>query len=221
MSTAAAGKSRRAPFLARRSAEIGMAILVALAIVLRLQPILVAPSAVWPDEIFQASEPAHRLVFGSGLVAWEFQLGARSWILPGIIAGLMELSRIIGDGPDYYLPVIAVGFAALAAAPVVCCFLWCRPLFGVGGALLAALAIAVAAEPVYFGARTLSETVAGHLLVVALWVLEPGYRVIVRRRLFVGGALLGLVFVTRVQLAPAVAVAMLWTNWPADRSRLT
>jgi GPI mannosyltransferase 3 len=220
VSTAAAGKNLRAPFLARRSAEIGLAMLVALAILLRLQPILVAPSAVWPDEIFQTAEPAHRLVFGSGLVAWEFQLGVRSWLLPGLIAGLMELSRVIGDGPDYYLPVIAAAFAALAAAPVVCCFLWCRPLFGVAGALLAALAVAVAAEPVYFGARTLSETVAGHLLVAALWVLEPGFRVISRRRLFVGGALLGLVLVTRVQLAPALAAALLWTNWRADRGRL-
>jgi phosphatidylinositol glycan class B len=207
-------------FLSERSAEIGLAVLVALAILLRLQPILVEPSAVWPDEIFQTSEPAHRLVFGSGLVAWEFQLGVRSWMLPGIIAGLMELSRIIGDGPDYYLPVIAVGFAALAAAPVVCCFLWCRPLFGVTGALLAGLAVAVAAEPVYFGARTLSETVAAHLLVVALWVLEPGYLVISRSRLFVGGALLSLVFAARVQLAPAIAVAMLWTSWRATRGRL-
>jgi phosphatidylinositol glycan class B len=206
--------------LSRRWAEIGLAVLVALALLLRLQPILVEPSAVWPDEIFQTSEPAHRLVFGSGLVAWEFQLGVRSWILPGIIAGLMELSRIIGDGPDYYLPVTAVGFAALAATPVVCCFLWCRPLFGVTGALLAGLAVAIAAEPVYFGARTLSETVAGHLLVVALWVVEPGYLVISRRRLFIGGVLLGLVLVTRVQLAPALAVAMLWTNWRADRGRL-
>jgi hypothetical protein len=206
-------------FHSQRSAGIGLAILVALAILLRLQPILVEPSAVWPDEIFQTTEPAHRLVFGNGLVAWEFQLGVRSWMLPGIIAGLMELSRLIGDGPDYYLPMIAVGFAALAAAPVVCCFLWCRPLFGVTGALLAGLAVAVAAEPVYFGARTLSETVAGHLLVVALWVLEPGYPVIFRRRLFVGGALLGLVFATRVQLAPAIGVAMLWTNWRAARGR--
>jgi GPI mannosyltransferase 3 len=219
--TSVADKSLRAPFLAGRSAEIGLAMLVALAIVLRLQPILIAPSAVWPDEIFQTAEPAHRLVFGSGLVAWEFQLGARSWILPGIIAGVMELSRIIGDGPDYYLPVIALAFAALAAAPVVCCFLWCRPLFGVTGALLAGLAVAVAAEPVYFGARTLSETVAGHLLVLALWVLEPGFRVTSRRRLFVGGALLGLVLVTRVQLAPALAAALLWTNWRADRGRLS
>ena len=61
-------------FLSERSAEIGLAVLVALAILLRLQPILVEPSAVWPDEIFQTSEPAHRLVFGSGLVGWEFQL---------------------------------------------------------------------------------------------------------------------------------------------------
>ena len=167
MSTAAGCNQRLVRFLSRRSAEIGLTALVALAILLRLQPILVEPSAVWPDEIFQTSEPAHRLVFGSGLVAWEFQLGVRSWLLPGIIAGLMELSRIIGDGPDYYLPVIAVGFAGLAAAPVVCCFLWCRPLFGITGALLAGLAVAVAAEPVYFGARTLSETVAGHLLIVA------------------------------------------------------
>ena len=206
--------------LTQRSAEVGLATLVVLAILLRLQPILVEPSAVWPDEIFQTFEPAHRLVYGSGLVPWEFQLGVRSWILPGIIAGLMELSRIIGDGPDYYLPATAVAFAGLAAAPVVCCFLWCRPRFGVSGALLAGFAVAVAAEPVYFGARTLSETVAGNLLVVALWVLEPGCPVLSRRRLFVGGALLGLIFVVRVQLAPALAVAMLWTNWRADRWRL-
>jgi len=197
-----------------------LAIVVGLAIALRLQPILLEPSAVWPDEIFQTAEPAHRLVYGNGLVAWEFQLGVRSWLLPGVIAGLMELSRLAGDGPDYYLPLIAVTFAVLAAAPIVCCFLWCRPLFGVPGALLAGTVVAVAPELVYFGARTLSEVVAGHLLVVALYVLEPGYRVISRRRLVVGGALLGLVFVTRIQLAPALAIAALWTNWPIDRRRL-
>jgi len=220
VSAAAVCQTLRLPLLTRRSPEIGLAALAALAILLRLQPILVEPSAVWWDEIFQTTEPAHRLVFGSGLVAWEFQFGVRSWLLPGLIAGLMELSRIVGDGPDYYLPVIAVGFASLGAAPVVCCFLWCRPLFGATGALLAGLAVAVAAEPVYFGARALYETVAGHLLILALWVLEPGYRVTSRRRLFLGGALLALVFVTRVQLAPAIAVAMLWTNWQKERGRL-
>ena len=33
----------------------------------------------WPDEIHQSLEPAHRLVFGYGLIAWEFIEGARNW----------------------------------------------------------------------------------------------------------------------------------------------
>src|SRR5262245_14076681 len=48
----------------------------------------------WPDEIYQGLEPAHRLVFGSGLVAWEFIEGARTWALPGLVALLMKACAI-------------------------------------------------------------------------------------------------------------------------------
>jgi GPI mannosyltransferase 3 len=201
-------------------AKAGLVVLVAMAIGLRLAAVLLVPSLNWADEIFQATEQAHRLVYGTGLVPWEFQLGARSWLLPGVIAGLMELARIAGDGPDYYLPVIAGAFAALGAAPVVCCFLWCRRHFGLAGAFVAGMAVATAPELVYFSARTLSEVVAGHLLVVALYAIEPGYRVTSRSRLFAAGALLGLVFVARIQLAPAILVVTLWANWRMPRERL-
>jgi hypothetical protein len=147
----------------RRFAAAGLAAVVVLAILLRVVPTVLMPSAVWPDEIFQASEQAFRLVYGSGLIPWEFQFGARSWLLPGVIAVLMELARIAGDGPDYYLPLIAIAFAGLAALPVACCFLWCRRLFGFSGAVFAGMAVATAPELVYFGARTLSEVAAGHL----------------------------------------------------------
>jgi hypothetical protein len=66
----------------RRIAPAGLAVLMALAVVLRLVPTVFEPSMVWADEIFQTSEQAHRLVYGSGLVPWEFQLGMRSWLLP-------------------------------------------------------------------------------------------------------------------------------------------
>ena len=197
----------------------GLASLVLLAVGLRLIPIVFVPSMPYPDEIFQTSEQAHRLVFGSGLIPWEFQLGVRSWLLPGIIAGLMEVSRIVGDGPDYYIPLVAISCAALASLPVVCCFLWGRRLFGLSGGLMAGAVVAVAAELVYFGARTLCEVLAGHLLVAALYMLEPGYRVTSRWRLFASGALLGVVLVLRIQLGPAVAVVALWTNWRAARER--
>ena len=57
-------------------AQGGLAFLVLAAIALRLIPIVFVPSMVWGDEIFQSSEQAHRLVFGYGLVPWEFQLGS-------------------------------------------------------------------------------------------------------------------------------------------------
>jgi GPI mannosyltransferase 3 len=195
----------------------GLTFVVIAAIGLRLIPVVFVPTMVWGDEIFQSSEQAHRLVFGTGLLPWEFQVGIRSWLLPGAIAGLMELSRLAGDGPEYYLPVIALAFAVLAAIPVICCFWWGRRLTGALGGWVAAAVVAVAPELVYFGARTLSEVVAGHLLVATLYTLEPGYRVTSRRRLFTGGALLGLVFILRIQLAPALLVVAVWATWRSIR----
>jgi len=150
-----------------------------IAFVARLIPVLFYPSLAHPDETFQSVEQAHRIVYGLGLVPWEFVYGVRSWLLPGALAGLMEATRLIGDGPDYYLPVIAAAMAGLATAPVVCAFLWGRRFFGLTGAVVAASVVALAPELVYFGARTLSEAVAGHILILAIflltieWGLEP------------------------------------------------
>ncbi len=195
----------------RRLVLAGIAFLVLLALGLRLIPIIVVPSLNWGDEIFQALEPAHRLVYGYGLVPWEIQLGMRSWLLPGTIAGLMEIARIIGDGPQVYLSVTAVAFGLLACAPVICCFLWCYRWFGLTGAVVAGFAVAVAPELVYFGARTLTEVAAAHLLIIAFYLIEPGYRVTGRRRLVAAGLLLGIVCLLRLQIAPAVVVVALWS----------
>jgi phosphatidylinositol glycan class B len=194
--------------------------LVLLAVALRLVPVLFVPSLDWDDEIFQAAEPAHRLVYGYGIVPWEFQLGARSWLLPGAIAGLMELSRLFGDGPAYYLPVIDVAFALLGTAPVVCCFLWARRWYGPIPALAAAAAVAMAPELVYFGARLLTEVAAAHILIIGCWLLDPGYPVTSRRRLFVAGLLFGLACLLRIHLAPAAAVIAIWSMWRDWRPRL-
>ena len=203
----------------RQLAAAGLTLLMLTAIGLRLVPILIEPSLNWWDEVFQATEPAHRLIYGYGLVPWEFQLGMRSWLLPGIVTGLMEAARLAGDGPAYYLPVIAAGFAVLASAPVVCCFLWARRWFGLASAFAAAGFVAIAPELVYFGARSLSETIAGHLLVIGCFLLEPGYRVTSRWRLFAAGILLGLVCLLRVHLAPAVVLIAVWANWGSWRER--
>jgi phosphatidylinositol glycan class B len=198
----------------------GLLCLIVLGVALRLVPTVLVPSINWGDEIFQTVEPAHRLVFGYGLVPWEFQLGMRFWLLPGVIAGLMEVARIVGDGPQYYLTAIAIGLGVLGCAPVVCCFLWCRRASGLGAAFVAAFAVTVAPELVYFGARTLNEVVAAHLLVIAFYLLEPGFRVSSRRRIFIAATILGVVCLLRIHLAPAVAVLFLWSARDGWRWRL-
>src|SRR5580698_3158631 len=50
----------------------------------------------WPDEIYQSIEQAHRLVFGYGMVPWEFRDGARSWVFPGLLAGAIKFATWFG-----------------------------------------------------------------------------------------------------------------------------
>jgi hypothetical protein len=70
---------------------------------------------------FSVTEQAHRLVFGYGLVPWEFQLGMRSWLLPKRRRWKRQPARrrprLLPSGDRGEL-------APLASAPVICCFLW-------------------------------------------------------------------------------------------------
>ena len=68
------------------------------------------------DEIFQYLEPAFRHVHGYGEVPWEYVLGARSWLLPGVYAILMRLLDLAGVTSP--LAFAAVFHALNAAASV-------------------------------------------------------------------------------------------------------
>ena len=48
-----------------------LAMILAAAFAIRLAVHYLLPNIVYPDEIFQVTEPAHRLAFGTGLISWE------------------------------------------------------------------------------------------------------------------------------------------------------
>ncbi|HUK60435.1 MAG TPA: hypothetical protein VLV50_14495 [Stellaceae bacterium] len=198
----------------------GLAAIVLAAFLLRFLLIVLTPNLHQPDEIYQSIEQAHRLVYGTGLVPWEFQYGARSWLVPGALAGVMWLARLVGDGPAYYLPAIFAALSLLSTSCVVIAFLWGRRFYGLAGGFVAAWAMALSADAVYFGPRAGQEEIAAHLLVIAAYLAEPGYRPQGRARLIVAGLVFGLVFDVRYHLAPALAVIVLWAGWGAWRARL-
>jgi phosphatidylinositol glycan class B len=183
----------------------------AVAFAARLLPVFAFPGINHPDEVFQTLEQAHRLVFGTGLVPWEFVYGTRSWVLPGALAGLMMLTSPFGDGPNCYMPIIGSALAALGAASALCAFLWGRRFFGTAGGVIAGIFTAVWIDSVYFGPRALSDSVAAHVLVIGLYANAPGQpKAITWRRAAVAGALLSLAASLRVQLLPAIALTGLW-----------
>ncbi len=183
------------------------------AFVVRFLAAILAPGIHHEDEIFQSLEQAHRLVFGYGFVPWEYEHGIRSWLLPGALAGAMRLGLVFGDSPQAYLAAVQALLSAIGAGAVVCIFLWAHRLFGLWPALVAAVIPAFAPELVYFGARALSEVVAGHLLVIGLYLALPHDAATGRGRLALAGFILGLAVAIRLQMAPAVAVVGLYALW--------
>ncbi len=156
-----------------------------------------------PDENYQATEQAHRLLFGYGVVPWEFRIGARSWLLPGLVAGLLDPLAHIWQKPDEYLRALAVALGVLSLSSVWAAYEIGRR-FGRAHALAAGLAVAVWVELAYYGVRPLSEGLATNFLLVAIALV--GVEGVSRRRIFLGGAALGAAFVFRFHLAPALAI---------------
>jgi hypothetical protein len=166
--------------------------------VLRLWLALGDDGVYWPDEIMQSLEQAHRLVFGYGLVPWEFVQGVRSWTFPGLLGGLIQAGAVVGlDEPRQYLTLVRLALVAVAAATGVGVWWLARahgasPLAAAAGVSLFALG----APMIYFAPRALTETVSAAPVVAGLALaLRPaaGHRSVVA-----GSALLGLATALRL-----------------------
>lgn len=152
----------------------------------------------WPDEVYQSLEPAHRLVFGYGQVAWEFVEGARSWALPGLVAGLLRLCAALGlDHPSQYLAGVRVAFALLGVGAAFGVYRLGRAL---GASELAAATgsalFSLMGPAIYFAPRAMSENAAALPVVLGLALaLHPGAR---RGERIAGASLLGLAVMLRL-----------------------
>jgi GPI mannosyltransferase 3 len=188
--------------------------LLAVAFALRLIPVFVLPGILVADEVIQTVEQAHRMVYGSGFVPWEFLYGIRSWLLPGVFAGVMLAVRPLGEDPAVYLPALGILCALVSLAAPACAYLWARERYGRIPALLAGLLPAVWVDLVYFAPRTLSEPIAGHLLFAGMFLADrrrdPGVQ---HWPAVAGGALFGLAALLRFHLAPAIGLAVILACW--------
>ena len=116
----------------------------------------------WPDEIYQSLEPAHRVVFGFGMLPWEFVQGARNWTLPGLIAGFFKAADLLRlPRPIGYLALTRITLCVAATSATYFTYRLARRLGASQPAATAgATLLALGAVPIYFSPRALGETVS-------------------------------------------------------------
>ncbi len=195
---------------------LALAAILLLALVVRLAVAWTQVYVVFLDETFQYFEQAHRLAFGSGIVPWEFFDGARSWLLPGIIAGIMRATSVFSTDPMLYVRITRSLCVVLSLSVVYVGYCLARQRDGGRGAVVTGLVCALWFELIYFAPAVLNEVIATHCAIVAVWLGDTaGQR---ERRLLAAGALFGLAVLLRMQYAPALLVAALW-QYRLDLSR--
>lgn len=188
--------------------------LAALAILLRLLAFN-AYSAHAPDEIIQYLEQAHRIVFGYGVVPWEFREFIRSWLIPLMLVPPMQLGEWLDPGGTLYLMLPRAMVAALNFAPVIAAWVIGRRI-SPQHAIVGMAVVGIWVESVAFSVQTLSESMGVAAFMTAAALLHSKARM---AAIVSAGALLALACLFRFQFGPAVALfgAMMagkdWRIW--------
>ena len=182
--------------------------MLALAFVARAAIALSGDFVLHPDEIMQYLEPAHRLVFGNGATYWEYFYGARSWLVPGLVAGVLKLFDIVGLGqPFWYVGGVKLVFCAISLLIPAGMYFFARWHFGETAARVALLMGAFWYELVGFAHKPMTEFVATALLVslLALCVRPAPDKL---RVVLTAAVLAVLVAAIRVQYAPLALLVL-------------
>ena len=181
---------------------------LALSFVARSAIALSGDFVLHPDEIMQYLEPAHRLVFGNGVTYWEYFYGARSWLMPGLVAGILKLFDLVGLGqPFWYVHGVKLVFCAISLLIPSGMYVFARCHFGETSARVALLMGAFWYELVGFAHKPMTEFVATALLIslLALCVRSAPDKL---RVVLTVASLAVLVSAIRVQYAPLALLAL-------------
>ena len=183
-------------------------LVLTLAFAVRAAVALTGDFVLHPDEIMQYLEPAHRLAFGNGAIYWEYFYGARSWLVPGVVAAVLKLFDLAGLGePLWYVGGVKLLFSALSLAIPAGMYCFARRHFSETAARVALLAGAFWYELAGFAHKPLTEFVATAPLValLALCVRPETDR---PRVVWLAAGLAVLVGAIRMQYAPVALVLL-------------
>ncbi len=171
---------------------------------LRLVPAL-SSDYVWrPDELGNYLEQAHRVVFGYGIITWDYGLKIRSWLVAGLPIGVLQFCVWLGlDQPDHYIPVMRVLNATLSLSIPIGTYVLCRRILQENTARVAFIISCFWYELVVMAPHTLAEFYATILFfsAAALMNRPPSFS-----RVSIIGLILGFAIAFRPHYAISISI---------------
>ncbi|WP_188581864.1 hypothetical protein [Azorhizobium oxalatiphilum] len=168
------------------------------------------PNMSYADTTFQYLEQAHRLMYGRGLLPWEFVSGARPWLVPGLILPGMEAARALGGLAQAQIFGAAAMCSLVSLLVIPPAFLWGWRAAGSVGAVICGALAAYWFETVYYAGQPLQDTIATFLLVPGVYLAYPDGPATSFRRLVLAGFVMAAALAFRIQLGPIVLLVGLW-----------
>jgi GPI mannosyltransferase 3 len=185
-------------------ANLWKLVLVVLTVSLILKTVAAFTSITptYPDEVFQTLEVAHELVFGRGFVYWEYVVGARSWVLPGLLAAGYAVVDFLGVSDPLYINVgIKIMLGVWHSVAAVLVFMMFVRRFGNTLGFVLVLPFVLHYFGSYLAARTLSECIVIPVLVGATFFADRHLHDESRRDVVLAALLAGFGFMIRFQAA--------------------
>ena len=174
------------------------------------------PNIHWSDEIFQTLEPGHRLVFGYGLISWEYRQALRSYLLPGALSFFIALGSLLGNGSYGYLTTVTLTLITLSLGPIWALLKTYGDQWRWPEQILVMVVLGAWYELIYLAPKALSEVVTTHLILTLLPFVFFSTQMS-RRLLGVAGLGLAVAAGLRIQYLPAVGLIFLITFYRQRR----
>jgi hypothetical protein len=188
--------------------RFALPVVVTLAVAARVAVVLNTDGVLYPDEVFQALEQAHRLALGHGLVPWEWSVGLRHPLFTWLLMPLMHLGT-----PQLTARLAVACCSGLATWPLV------RLSEHLGATPSVASVVAggwaLGGWGVLLGARPLSETMCVLPLLLALAALaSPSPRPVL------AALVMSVAIMLRLHLALMALASVGWAAWAWPRGRV-
>ena len=146
------------------------------------------------------------------MIPWEYHDGIRSWLFPGVLAGLMRLVAGFNSSPQAYLFVIRSCCVVASLSVPYVGFRLAQRRLGLPAAIVTGLLCALWYQLLYFAPVVMTETLATYCALWAILIADDNDRndANMPRRLAAAGALFALAVCLRFQYAPALVPAVIW-----------